>query len=402
VAKTKINQFRYVKIKDKEVCQLVLENTPFYPQGGGQAGDKGKLIFENNLEIPIYDTKKENGKIIHFTTRPSFDITESVTATVDSKLRNESSSNHTATHLLHQALRNVLGNHVEQKGSSVSPDALRFDFSHYKKIDNDQIKEIQNFVNDKIDDSIELIENRNEDYNSAINKGAIGLFGEKYGKNVRTIKFGDSYELCGGTHVKNTLSIRNFLIISESSIASGIRRIEAISGKKSINYLSERNIEINELRSILSSNKGTLDSVKNLKNENTELTKDLKKSQKKLINFYSESYVKNFQMVNSINILVEYVDLGKDLLRALSFDLINKIDKSLIILYSKESNKLNIVCNASKTLDDNKKVNASLIIEKICSSIAGAGGGQKNYASGSGSIKSNIEEIIKKVLNEIL
>ena len=208
--------------------------------------------------------------------------------------------------------------------------------------------------------------------------------------------------MCGGTHVKNTLSIRNFLIISESSIASGIRRIEAISGKKSINYLSERNIEINELRSILSSNKGTLDSVKNLKNENTELTKDLKKSQKKLINFYSESYVKNFQMVNSINILVEHVDLGKDLLRALSFDLINKIDKSLIILYSKESNKLNIICNASKTLDDNKKVNASLIIEKICSSIAGAGGGQKNYASGSGSIKSNIEEIIKKVLNEIL
>ena len=402
VAKTKINQFRYVKIKDKEVCQLVLENTPFYPQGGGQAGDKGKLIFENNIEIPIYDTKKENGKIIHFTTRPSFNITETVTASVNPKLRNESSSNHTSTHLLHQALRNVLGNHVEQKGSSVSPDALRFDFSHYKKIDNDQIKEIENFVNDKIDDSIELIENRNEDYNSAINKGAIGLFGEKYGKNVRTIKFGDSYELCGGTHVKNTLSIRNFLIISESSIASGIRRIEAISGKKSINYLYERNNEINELRSILSTNKRTLDSVKNLKNENTELTKDLKKSHKKLINFYSESYLKNFKKVKSVNVLVEHVDLDKELMRTLSFDLINKADKSLIILYSNNSNKMNIICNVSKSLDNNNKINASSIIEKVCSSISGAGGGQKSYAAGSGLIKKNIDTIIQRILVEVL
>ena len=400
--KTRVNQYRYVKVKDQEICQLVLENTPFYPEGGGQSGDKGKLVFENNNELLIIDTKKENGKILHFSKKPDFDISCNVKASVDSFKRNECSSNHSSTHLLHQALRNVLGNHVEQKGSSVTPEGLRFDFSHFKKIDDDQIKEIETYVNNRIDDSIELEENRNENYNTAIDNGAIGLFGEKYGKTVRTIKFGDSYELCGGTHVRNTMNIRNFLIISESSIASGIRRIEAISGKKSINYLSDRNNEINQLKSILSSNKGTVDSVRNLKNENSELSKTLKKSQKKLTQFYSEHFLQKFKKVEATNLLIEKVEMDNDLMRSLSFDLINKIRDSIIIFYSKNSNNLNIICNVSKTLDDNIKIDAAKIISSICSAVGGAGGGQKHYASGSAPFKSDIEETIKNILKEIL
>ena len=400
--KTKVNQYRYVKFKDQEICQLVLENTPFYPEGGGQSGDKGKLVFENNNELLITDTKKENGKILHFSKKPDFDISCNVKASVDLFVRNECSSNHSSTHLLHQALRNVLGNHVEQKGSSVTPEGLRFDFSHFKKIDDDQIKEIETYVNNRIDDSIELEENRNENYNTAIENGAIGLFGEKYGKTVRTIKFGDSYELCGGTHVRNTMNIRNFLIISESSIASGIRRIEAISWKKSINYLSDRNNEINQLKSILSSNKGTVDSVKNLKNENSELSKTLKKSQKKLTQFYSEYFLQKFKKVEDINLLIEKVEMDNDLMRSLSFDLVNKIRDSIIIFYSKESNNLNIICNVSKTLNDNIKIDAAKIISSLCSAVGGAGGGQKHYASGSAPFKNDIEETIKNILKEIL
>ena len=400
--KTKINQYRYINIKNNEACQFVLEDSPFYPEGGGQSGDKGKIIFNKNKEIFIYNTIKENGKIIHFSKKPSFDITTDVEVEVDKIHRNECSANHSATHLLHEALRNILGKHVEQKGSSVSANGLRFDFSHFKKIDIDQIKEIENYVNNKIDLSIDLIENRNEDYKNALNNGAIGLFGEKYGKKVRTIKFGDSYELCGGTHVKNTLNIRNFLITSESSIASGIRRIEAISGKKSIEYLNDRNNEINNLKIILSNNKKPVESVRELKNENSKLSKDLKRNQIKLLQFYSELYLKKIKKLNDTNLIIESVDLDKNFIKSLSFDLIGKTDNTIILLYSKESNKLNLTCNISKTLCENSNIDASVIIKEISSLAGGAGGGQKNYASGLVNYTDNIKKIIIDTLKRII
>tara|TARA_B100001093_G_scaffold318525_1_gene303858 strand:- start:1702 stop:4311 length:2610 start_codon:yes stop_codon:yes gene_type:complete len=401
-SKTVINQYRYVKIKNQEICQIVLDNTPFYPEGGGQSGDKGKIIFENKSEILVHNTKKENGKIIHFCNKSDLEISDNVIAIVDSKNRNECSSNHTSTHLLHQALRHVLGNHVEQKGSSVSSNNLRFDFSHFKKINDNQIKEIEKFVNDRIDDSINLIENRNEDYKTAIDNGAIGLFGEKYGKKVRTIKYKDSYELCGGTHVKNTLNIRNFLILTESSIASGIRRIEAISGKNSLIYLTNRNDEITELKSILSTNKGAIESVKNLKNQNSSLSKVLKKSQKKLISFYSELYSKNFMNEKGYSILIENIDLDNEAMKSLSFDILVKKENSIIVFYTKNKDKLNLICNISKSLNDNLKIDASKIINTICSRIGGAGGGQKLYASGSGPIKNKFDDIAKEVVKSYL
>ena len=227
----KITRYRKIKsAKDGNFYQLVFNLTPFYPEGGGQVGDKGYLQSSNGDVFYIIDTKKENNVILHYTKNLPSNLREVFKAVVDSKQRLRTSSNHTATHLLHQALRSILGDHVEQKGSMVHSGIFRFDFSHFSKLKTEEINEIEQFVNSRIMEHIPLEENRNEPYKEAIKKGAIGLFGEKYGDVVRTIKFGQSYELCGGTHVNNTHDIWHFKIISETSIASGIRRIEAITG----------------------------------------------------------------------------------------------------------------------------------------------------------------------------
>ena len=226
----------------------------------------------------MFDTKKENNEIFHFVDSEEFEPKSELTAHVDINIRKKCSTNHTATHLLHQALREILGNHVEQKGSMVSDKYLRFDFSHFKKIEETELNEIEEFVNNKIDESIDLIENRSENYEDAVKKGVVALFNEKYGKIVRSVKFGNSYELCGGTHVKNTIQIRNFVIISESSIASGIRRIEAISGPSALEYLRGKNKEIKDISNMLSSKSNLIDSIKNIKDKNTQISKDLKLS----------------------------------------------------------------------------------------------------------------------------
>ena len=212
--KTKINKYRSVSTKNKKFIQVVLNETPFYPEGGGQIGDTGYLESQNGVKIRVFNTKKENDEIIHFVDAKDFIENSEINALVDIQMRKKCSSNHTATHLLHQALREILGSHVEQKGSMVSDKYLRFDFSHFKKIEQNILNEIEEFVNNKIDESIELIENRNQKYDEAIKDGVVALFGEKYGKVVRSIKFGNSYELCGGTHVQNTIQLRNFVILS--------------------------------------------------------------------------------------------------------------------------------------------------------------------------------------------
>ena len=211
--KTKINKYRLVSTKDKKFIQVILKETPFYPEGGGQIGDNGYLEFQNGVKIRVFNTKKENDEIVHFIDAKDFIANNEINAKIDIQMRKKCSSNHTATHLLHQALREILGSHVEQKGSMVSDKYLRFDFSHFKKIDQNILNEIEEFVNNKIDESIELIENRDQNYDEAIKDGVVALFGEKYGKVVRSIKFGNSYELCGGTHVQNTIQLRNFVIL---------------------------------------------------------------------------------------------------------------------------------------------------------------------------------------------
>ena len=395
--KTKINKYRLVSTKNKKFIQVVLNETPFYPEGGGQIGDTGYLESQNGVKIRVFNTKKENDEIIHFIEAKDFIDKSEINALVDIQMRKKCSSNHTATHLLHQALREILGSHVDQKGSMVSDKYLRFDFSHFKKIEQNILNEIEEFVNNKIDESIELIENRNQKYDEAIKDGVVALFGEKYGKVVRSIKFGNSYELCGGTHVQNTIQLRNFVILSESSIASGIRRIEAISGPGASKFLRDKRTEVSNISDILSSNTNLIDSVKNIKDQNTQISKDLKSSQIKLIDFYSDKWLGQVEKIKSFNFLFKKLNLEPSFVKSLCLNLSKIINEHIIILVTDSNNKYNIFVSVSNLLVESEGLSASVIIKSICDSIDGGGGGQSTFAAGSGPNKADIVSVITKI-----
>ena len=395
--KTKINKYRSVSTKNKNFIQVVLNETPFYPEGGGQIGDRGYLESQNGVKIRVFNTKKENDEIIHFIESKDFIDKSEINALVDIQMRKKCSSNHTATHILHQALREILGSHIEQKGSMVSDKYLRFDFSHFKKIEQNILNEIEEFVNNKIDESIELIENRNQKYDEAIKDGVVALFGEKYGKVVRSIKFGNSYELCGGTHVQNTIQLRNFVILSESSIASGIRRIEAISGPGASKFLRDKRTEVSNISDILSSNTNLIDSVKNMKDQNTQISKDLKSSQMKLIDFYSDKWLGQVEKIKSFNFLFKKLNLEPSFVKSLCLNLSKIINEHIIILVTDSNNKYNIFVSVSNLLVESEGFSASVIIKSICDSINGAGGGQSTFAAGSGTNKADIVSVITKI-----
>src|SRR5690606_23753280 len=268
---------RYRKIdskKDGVQYQIVLDSTPFYPEGGGQVGDKG-TISNINETIEVLDTKKENNLILHITKKLPENLSGTFTAKVNETLRFDSQKNHSATHLLHQALRSVLGTHVEQKGSLVSPNYLRFDFSHFSKVTDEELKEVEDFVNARIQEHLPLIERRSIPFQQAIEEGAMALFGEKYGDNVRAIKFGESMELCGGIHVKNTADIWYFKIVSESAVAAGIRRIEAITNEAVKEYFASQENTLNEIKDALKNPQDTLKAVASLQDENAKLKKQV-------------------------------------------------------------------------------------------------------------------------------
>jgi len=396
---TKLRITKYRKVnskKDGDLFHLVFNITPFYPEGGGQVGDKGQLESSNGDIIYILDTKKENNVTIHFAKELPNNINDLFTAVVDSKLRKRTESNHSATHLLHQALREILGKHVEQKGSSVHSKSLRFDFSHYEKISDIQLSEIENFVNSKIEDQISLIENREVPMQDAIDNGAIALFGEKYGDVVRTIKFGDSVELCGGTHVKNTAEIWQFKIKSEGAIASGIRRIEAITGFAVKDYYNDSTNQLAEIRSLLNNTKNPVISLTELKNENSKLKKQLEAlSNDKLLNI-KDSLISEFKNLDGVKFLVKKVDLDVSNIKKLSFELGSE-QKNLFMIFMAENNiKANIVCYISKELVQSKGFDARQEIKKLSPLISGSGGGQDFFATAGGSNTSGINEALKQ------
>ena len=396
---TKLKIAKYRKVyskKDGDLFHLVFNITPFYAEGGGQVGDKGQLKSTNGDITYILDTIKENNVTIHFTKELPKNINDLFTAVVDSKLRKRIESNHSATHLLHQALRQILGNHVEQKGSSVQSKNLRFDFSHYEKISDEQLSEIESFVNSKIDNQLPLIENREVPMQDAIDNGAIALFGEKYGDVVRTIKFGDSVELCGGTHVKNTAEIWQFKIKSEGAIASGIRRIEAITGFAVKDYYNESINQLAEIRSLLNNSKNPVISLTELKNENLKLKKQLEAfSNDKLLNI-KDSLISELKNVDGVNFLVKKVDLDVSNIKKLSFELGSE-QKNLFIIFMAENNsKANIVCYISKELVQSKGFDARQEIKKLSPLINGSGGGQDFFATAGGSNTSAIAEALKQ------
>ena len=390
---SEIIKFRTVENKNIKKLEIVSSSTPFYPEGGGQIGDSGEIIINDNKKIEVFNTRKENDDIIH---ECSFENISSskIELLVNNKKRKQTSSNHSATHLLHQALREVLGEHVEQRGSMVSDTGLRFDFSHFKKIEKNEIVKIEDFVNDIIDQSLNLEENRTEKYTNALKNGVIALFGEKYGDVVRTVKFGNSYELCGGTHVKNTSSIRLFKIISESSVASGIRRIEALTGNNALKLLSDHSTELNRIGELVSTNSKIYESVLSLNQSNKKLEKNIKNYQSKIVSSLTDDLIENVENFNGVNLLVSEInDFDSDNLKSLSFSLIRNIEDAFILLKCRSKNKTSLVCNISKNLNSSHELDASTIIKEICKRIDGGGGGQQNFASGSGNLNIDSDEL---------
>jgi len=392
----KITRIRKIDSKkDGVLYQIVLDATPFYPEGGGQVGDKGSLVSANET-IEIIDTKKENNLILHITKKLPENVSASFVAKVNTDLRDSSSKNHSATHLMHLALRTILGTHVEQKGSLVNPNYLRFDFSHFSKVTDEEIKQVEDFVNQRIQEQLPLIERRSIPIQQALDEGAMALFGEKYGDNVRAIKFGDSMELCGGIHVQNTANIWYFKIISEGAVAAGIRRIEAITGDAVKDFYKNQENTLAEIKETLKNPQDILKSVASLQEDNSKLKKQVEQLLKEKVDGLKNSLVADFKEMNGINFLAKQVDLSmgatKDLAQAIGTSKPN----SFVFLASIEDNLPNIHCYISKELVAEKGLNAGNIIRELGKLIDGNGGGQPFFASGKGKNVEGINDALEK------
>jgi alanyl-tRNA synthetase len=396
---TKITRIRKVDSKkDGILYQIVLDNTPFYPEGGGQVGDKGILVSANET-IDIIDTKKENNLILHFAKQLPENVNATFTAKVNTDLRTSTSKNHSATHLMHLALRTILGTHVEQKGSLVNPNYLRFDFSHFSKVSDAELRQVEASVNAQIEAQLQLVEHRNIPIKEALDKGAMALFGEKYGDSVRMIEFGDSKELCGGIHVKNSAEIWHFKIISEGAVAAGIRRIEAITGDAVKAFYTNQESTLSEIKEVLKNPQDVLKSVASLQDDNAKLKKQIEQLVKEKIDGLATSLVSEFQDVNGINFIAKQVDLSmaatKDLAQAIGTSKPN----SFVVLASIEDDAPNIHCYIAKELVANKGLNAGTVIRELGKYIDGNGGGQPFFASGKGKNAKGIAEVLENAVN---
>ena len=391
----KIAQYRKITLpKEGEIYQLVFNLTPFYPESGGQIGDKGYLKDINGKITYIIDTKKENDLIIHFAKSLPNNIASFFDAIVDSERRQRTSRNHTATHLLHQALRNILGKHVEQKGSMIRPREFRFDFSHFAKLKEEEIKNVEQFVNDRIREQIQLKENRNVPIKKALQKGAIALFGEKYDDTVRTITFGKSTELCGGTHVKNTTEIWLFKIKNETAVASGIRRIEAITSDDALKYFETQTQHFEKVRKIIH-NDDPIKTIQNLQKQNDQLKKQIESLQKEKINTLKETLKKEIQKIHNVDFFAKQIDIKAQQIKSIALHLAKEYPNLFFVAASKENkNKAILHCYIAENLIQ-KGYNAVNIINTIAKKIDGKGGGQVFFASAGGKNPNGINEAIQ-------
>ena len=395
----KITRIRKVDSKkDGILYQIVLNNTPFYPEGGGQVGDKGILVSANET-IDIIDTKKENNLIIHYTKSLPENIEIVFEAKVNNNLRTSTSKNHSATHLMHLALRTILGTHVEQKGSLVNPNYLRFDFSHFSKVSDDELLQVEASVNEQIEAQFQLVEHRNIPIKEALSKGAMALFGEKYGDNVRMIEFGESKELCGGIHVKNTSEIWHFKIISEGAVAAGIRRIEAITGDAVKDFYQNQENTLSEIKETLKNPQDILKSVTSLQDDNSKLKKQIEQLLKEKVEGLKNNLLSEFQEINGLNFLSKQVDLSMNATKDLAQAIGSSKSNSFVFLASIEDETPNIHCYISKELVTEKSLNAGNVIRELSNYIDGNGGGQSFFASGKGKNVGGIKEALEKAVD---
>ena len=380
----KIVRYRKVTTKNGSLFQLVFNLTPFYPEGGGQVGDKGYLEASNGNVTYITDTKKENNLIIHVANQLPADLNGTFTAVVDEQKRNATAANHTATHLLHQGLRSVLGVHVAQKGSMVRSGYLRFDFSHFAKLTTDELNAVEAFVNARIQEQIDLDEQRNTPFQRAVDNGALALFGEKYGDTVRSIRFGESVELCGGTHVKNTAELWHFTIVAETAVASGIRRIEAVTANEAKKRVYNQADTFEKLKSQLKNPQDVIAAVAALQDENSKLKKEVETLNKQFVAQLITELQNNSLIEGEMSVIIAEVHLDGSGLKDALFKLGQNHQKLIAVLGSKKGNKPLLSCYVSKALAEKGTWQANTIIKEISPHIQGGGGGQPFFATAGG------------------
>jgi alanyl-tRNA synthetase len=399
-AETEIIKYRKVVSKGKEQYQIVLSKTPFYAESGGQVGDTGRLEDHSRMFfVEITDTKKENGVIVHFTDTLPEDLEGSFWAVIDEDKRLLSQDNHTATHLLHAALKKILGPHVNQKGSLVNSDYLRFDFSHFAKISEEELARIEHLVNQKIRENIPLKEQRYVPYEQAISSGVTALFGEKYGDLVRIITFDDHFskELCGGTHVQATGQIGYFKIISESAVAAGVRRIEAITADKAEAFVLDQNKAISELRALLKGSKDVVSAVQGLLEENAKLRKEAEKGIVEQANNLKNKIVHHMKTIKGITFVASHVDLPTaDAVKNLAYSIADMVDNMFLVFTTLIDDKPGITVMLSENLVKEKGFNASNIVRELAKDIQGGGGGQPFYATAGGKNKEGLSLVLPK------
>ncbi|HSZ25494.1 MAG TPA: alanine--tRNA ligase, partial [Cytophagaceae bacterium] len=402
-SKAKIVKYRQVKTKTKEQYQIVLDVTPFYAESGGQVGDIG-YIQAGNEKVYITDTKKENDLVVHFADKLPSDVHAEFTAVVDPTKRSLTENNHSATHLLHAALREVLGNHVGQRGSLVNEKVLRFDFSHIAKMTEDEISKVEKIVNQKIRENIALDEKRNVPINDAKNLGAMALFGEKYGDFVRVITFDKNYsvELCGGTHVPSTGKIGLFKITSESSVAAGVRRIEAVTFNEAEALVDEQNSLVTKLSELLKNPKDLVKAVSDLVDEKARLQKQLDEVYLKQAHELKATLLTKVEKADGINYIIEKIQIGSaDALKQLAYEIRAQVANLYMVLAADVDGKPNVTVMFSDNLVEERKLNAGTLIRELAKDIQGGGGGQPFYATAGGKELSGLEKVVQKARAEI-
>ncbi|CAN5396247.1 alanine--tRNA ligase [soil metagenome] len=394
-----VTKYRKATIKGKEVYQVVLDVTPFYAESGGQTGDTGELIFEEE-SVQVIDTKKENDLIIHFTEVLPVDITGSVLAKVDDTKRQATAIHHSATHLLHAALRTVLGNHVAQKGSLVNEEHLRFDFSHFAKMTDEEINQVENLVNEKIRENIPVVI-KELPKDEAMKLGAMALFGEKYGDTVRVVTMDSTYsvELCGGTHVGRTGDIGFFKIKQEAAVAAGVRRIEAVSGRAAGVYVDDLLNELQTAKTQLKNPKDLAKAIENLQAENSSLQKHIDHLEARQLVIIRNELLQKDEMINQVNFIGDIVEVpNADALKKLCFDLKNHLNDFVVVLCANIGGKPFVAVSIADTVVAAKNLDAGKIIKQnIAPLIKGGGGGQKNLATAGGQDVSKLNEVIDTV-----
>ncbi|NOU60260.1 alanine--tRNA ligase [Marinifilum caeruleilacunae] len=398
----RITRYRKISSKGKDSYQMVFNITPFYGESGGQVGDTG-YIEANGQKISIIDTKKEHGLIVHFAKELPNDPTATFKAVVSGSKRTLTANNHTATHLMHHALREVLGDHVEQKGSLVNPDHLRFDFSHFQKVSEEEIAKVEAIVNKKIRENIAVDIHNNIPMTEAVNMGAMALFGEKYGDLVRVVKFEDSVELCGGTHVDATGQIGLFKITSEGAISAGVRRIEAITADKAEQYINDKLNTLRDIEKIFKSNQNLIKNIEDLISQNSDMKKDLDAFMADQLKVTKNDLKANISITNNVGIIADTVmvqNAGE--LKDIAFQLKGEVENLVFIAGADLGGKANLTIMFSDNLVKEYDLHAGNIVREAAKEIKGGGGGQPFFASAGGKDPKGLQQAIETAKKMVL